>query len=182
MRKLRESLSEKHAAVRGAVPANSKTGLWGVLGTLWLISLFTYLLLGTITYAGGMPLLIMAVCIIAIVLWIISSVILVAIFVRSIWRSRSKAPDASRPAMLRWFAAVVSGLLGGVAAHQVNHLFPGSHTYHGEWLPCLLLFSLIGMLVGAIPLVFPLKPRLTAILAFVLSAAFSWWLIANVFR
>ena len=182
MRKLRESLSEKYAAVRGAVPAASKTGLWGVLGTLWLISLFTYLLLGTITYAGGMPLLIMAVCIIAIVLWIISSVLLVAIFVRSIWRTRSRAPDASRPAMLRWFAAVVSGLLGGVAAHQVNHLFPGSHTYHGEWLPCLLLFSLIGMLVGPVPLAFTLKPRTTAFLAWIVAAVFSWFIIVNNFR
>jgi hypothetical protein len=153
-----------------------------VLGTIWLSSLFTYLLLGTITYAGGMPPLIVSVCIIAIVLWIISSVLLVAIFVRSIWRTRSKAPDASRPAMLRWFTAVVSGLLGGVAAHQVNHLFPGSHTYHGEWLPCLLLFSLIGMLVGTVPLAFTLKPRTTAFLAWIVSAAFSWFIIVNNFR
>ena len=153
-----------------------------VLGTIWLSSLFTYLLLGTITYAGGMPPLIIAVCTIAIVLWIISSVFLVAIFVRSVWLARPKAPVASRPTMIRWFASVFSGLLGGIAAHQVNHLFPGEWTWHAEWLLGLFLFSLVGMLVGAIPLAFNLKLRTTAILAFVLSAAFSWLIIVNNFR
>ena len=153
-----------------------------VLGTIWLSSLFTYLLLGTITYAGGMPPLIVSVCIIAIVLWLISSVFLAAVFVRSIWLSGSKSPDASRPAMIRWFASVFSGLLGGVAAHQVNHLFPGEWTLHSDWLPGMFLFSLVGMLVGAIPLAFPVKPRTTVILAFVFSATFSWLIIVNNFR
>ena len=153
-----------------------------VLGTIWLSSLFTYLFLGTITYAGGTPPLIIAVCTIASVLWIVSSVFLAAIFVRSMWHSGSKATAASRQAIIRWFVSVFSGLLGGVAAHQVNHLFPGEWTLHSDWLPGMFLFSLVGMLVGAIPLAFPLKPRTTAILAFVFSAAFSWFIIVNNFR
>ena len=155
---------------------------YSVLGAIWLSSLFTYLLLGTITYAGGMPLLIIAVCTIAIVLWLLSSIFLVAIFVRSVWLVRSKASAASRPTLIRWFASVFSGLLGGIAAHQVNHLFPGEWTRRSEWLLGLLLFSLVGMFVGAIPLAFNLKPRTAAILAFVLSAAFSWLIIVNNFR
>jgi hypothetical protein len=154
----------------------------GILGGLWLSSLFAYLFLGTITYAGGMPPLIIAGCTIAIVLWIISGVFLTVIFVRSTWLARSKAPAASLQAISRWFAAVFSGLLGGVAAHQVNHLFPGKWTLHSDWLPGMFLFSLVGMLVGAIPLAFPLKPRTTVILAFVFSATFSWLIIVNNFR
>ena len=84
--------------------------------------------------------------------------------------------------MFRWFAAVACGLLGGIAAHQLNYLFPGSRTSYADWLGGLLLFSLVGMLVGAIPLAFPLKLRMTAIFSFILSAAFSWWIIVNVFR
>ena len=164
-----------------SVNSNSKRAC-SVLGKLWLSSLFAYLFLCTITYAGGMPPLIIVVCTIAIVLWIVSSVFLAVIFVRSIWLARFKAPTAFLPAMSRWFASVFSGLLGGVAAHQVNHLFPGKWTLHSDWLPGLLLFGLGGMLVGAIPLMFPLKPRTTAILAFFLSTAFAWLIIVNNFR
>jgi hypothetical protein len=189
MRKVKENveMSDKKSNAKGVSPrlikqAMSLLCLCRILGLLWLCSLFTFLFLGTTTYAGGMPLLDFAVYVLAIIAWIVSSIVLVAIFVRSVWRSRSKAPDESRPAMARWLSSVASGLLGGVAAVQVNYIFPGERTLHSYWLSILLLFSLIGMLVGAIPLVFPLKPRMTAILAFVLSAAFSWWLIANVFR
>ena len=189
MRKVKENIEmgDKKSNTKGVSPrlikqAMSLLCLCRILGLLWLCSLFTFLFLGTTTYAGGMPLLDFAVYVLAIIAWIVSSIVLVAIFVRSVWRSRSKAPDESRPAMARWFSSVASGLLGGVAAVQVNYIFPGERTLHSYWLSILLLFSLIGMLVGAIPLVFPLKPRMTTILAFVLSAAFSWWLIANVFR
>ena len=189
MRKVKENIEmgDKKRSAKGVSPhlikqAMSLLCLCRILGLLWLFSLFIYLFLGTITYVGGMPPLIIAVCVVAVALWIVSSIVLVAIFVRSVWRSRSNAPDASHSAMARWFSSVASGLLGGVAAVQVNYLFLSERTLHSYWLSILLLFSLIGMLVGAIPLVCPLKPRLTAILAFVLSAAFSWWLIANVFR
>ncbi len=84
--------------------------------------------------------------------------------------------------MARWVSSVGSGLLGGVAALQVNHLFPGEWTRHSEWLPCMLLFSLVGMLIGTIPLAFFTKSRTAAVFAFVLSAAFSWFIIVNNFR
>ncbi len=152
-----------------------------ILGALWLCSFFTHLFLGSITF-GWTPPIVNVVGVVAFVLWIVSSVLLVAFFVRSVWRSRSNAPDAFSQMITRWFSAVASGLLGGVTAHQVNHLFPGYMTFHSDWLFGMFFFGLIGMLVGAIPLAFHLKSRTTAIIAFIFSAAFSWFVIAGSFR
>lgn len=182
MEKTNEDLPEKHATARDSGQTLPLPRFCRIIGMLWICSLLTYLFCGNITYAGGMPPLIVAVCVAAVALWIASSVLLVAVFVRSVWRSRSNAIGAYRPAMARWFSSVGSGLLGGVAALQVNHLFPGEWTHHSEWLPCLLLFSLVGMLVGTIPLAFFTKSRTAAIFAFILSAAFSWLIIVNNFR
>ena len=189
MRKEKENIGmvDKKSNAKGVSPhlikqAMSLLCLCRILGLLWLCSLFIYLFFGTITYIGGMPPLIIAVCVVAVALWIVSSIVLVAIFVRSVWRSRSNAPDASHSAMARWFSSVASGLLGGVAAVQVNYLFPSERTLHSYWLSILLLFSLIGMLVGTVPLAFTLKPRTTAFLAWIVSAAFSWFIIVNNFR
>ena len=189
MRKVKENIEmgDKKRSAKGVSPhlikqAMSLLCLCRILGLLWLCSLFIYLFLGTITYVGGMPPLIIAVCVVAVALWIVSSIVLVAIFVRSVWRSRSNAPDASHSAMARWFSSVASGLLGGVAAVQVNYLFPSERTLHSYWLSILLLFSLIGMLVGTVPLAFTLKPRTTAFLAWIVAAVFSWFIIVNNFR
>ena len=84
--------------------------------------------------------------------------------------------------MSRWLYAIAGGLLGGVAASLANHLFPGYWTDRAALVPELILFALVGMLVGAVPLAFPFKPRKTALLAFLLSAAFSWWVIVLNFR
>lgn len=170
------------AAVQGKEAVVSPSARCRILGGIWLCSLFVYLFLGTTTFAGGTPPLISAICVIASISWIVSSLSFVIIFVRSILLSRSNKPVASRPAIVRWFVSVASGLVGGVAAHQVNHLFPGEWTRHSDWLPGMLLFGLVGMLVGATPLVLPLKPRTTAVLALILSGAFSWWIIVNIFR
>ena len=152
-----------------------------VLGTLWLCSLVVYLFLGLVDCAEEPPLC-APICATAGILWIVDSVLLVVLFVRSRRTARTAAPDAPRRTMARWFAAIAGGLLGGVAATLANHLFPGCYTVHANIMIDFFLFALIGMLVGAIPLAFPFKPRKTALLAFLLSAAFSWWVIVLNFR
>ena len=153
-----------------------------VLGMLWLCSLFVYLCIGSTTFIGGTQCLIGVVCAIAGILWIASSVMLVAIFVKTALPSRSNAPDASRSSIVRWFASVAGGLLGGVAAQTVNHLFPGRWTNHANLLADLVIFGLVGMLFGVIPLVFSLKARTSAILALILSSALTWLIVASSFR
>ena len=120
------------------------------------------------------------VCMVCGLLWCVCSVILVVLFVLPRRSAKTDASNAFRMTLAHWFGAVSSGLIGGVAAVLANHLFPGRWTNHGTILPELILFAMVGLLVGAIPLAF--KSRKTAFIAFLLSAAVSWWIITLNFR
>ena len=153
-----------------------------IIGAIWLCSLLVYLFLANITYAGEEPALMGAVRMASGLLWIVCGILLVVLFVLSRRFAKANVPDAFRMTMARWFGAVSSGLIGGIAAVIANHLFPGRWTDHGTFLPELILFALVGLLIGAIPLAFAFKSRKTAIAAFLLSVAVSWWIITLNFR
>ena len=153
-----------------------------VIGAIWLCSLLVYLFLASITYAGEEPALMGIVCLASGLLWIVCGILLVVLFVLSRRLAKTDASDTFRTTMTRWFGAASGGLVGGVAAALANHLFPGRWTDHGTFLPELILFALVGLLVGAIPLAFAFKSRKTVIVAFLLSVAVSWWIITLNFR